>query len=115
MKPEDTKEEYKQVEEQLSTNETRETVLCAHIRSFLRGILSPIFVEVFVMTFLAEWGDRSQITTIVLAAREVSSWTLVGLTFLPIILWEGKALYLYRYISRAKHNPLCTILTLGTS
>ncbi|GAA5929410.1 putative ribosome biosynthesis protein GDT1 [Sporobolomyces koalae] len=29
---------------------------------------SPIFVQAFILTFLAEWGDRSQITTIALAA-----------------------------------------------
>lgn len=33
---------------------------------------SPIFVQAFVLTFLAEWGDRSQITTIALAAAHVS-------------------------------------------
>ncbi|KAI9178806.1 GCR1-dependent translation factor 1 [Blastocladiella emersonii ATCC 22665] len=31
-------------------------------------ILSPIFVETFILTFLAEWGDRSQIATIAMAA-----------------------------------------------
>lgn len=35
--------------------------------------ISPIFVQAFTLTFLAEWGDRSQLTTIVLAAREVSA------------------------------------------
>ncbi|XP_054239263.1 transmembrane protein 165 [Indicator indicator] len=35
--------------------------------------ISPIFVQAFTLTFLAEWGDRSQLTTIVLAARENSS------------------------------------------
>lgn len=34
------------------------------------GIFSPILLEAFTLTFLAEWGDRSQVTTIVLAARE---------------------------------------------
>ncbi|XP_019408887.1 PREDICTED: transmembrane protein 165 [Crocodylus porosus] len=33
--------------------------------------ISPIFVQAFTLTFLAEWGDRSQLTTIVLAAREI--------------------------------------------
>lgn len=32
---------------------------------------SPIFVQAFILTFLAEWGDRSQITTIALAAAHV--------------------------------------------
>lgn len=36
-----------------------------------RSVISPIFVQAFTLTFLAEWGDRSQLTTIVLAAREV--------------------------------------------
>lgn len=33
--------------------------------------VSKIFIEAFTLTFLAEWGDRSQLTTIILAAREV--------------------------------------------
>lgn len=33
--------------------------------------LAPIFIKSFTLTFLAEWGDRSQLTTIVLSAREV--------------------------------------------
>ncbi|EGW33038.1 uncharacterized protein SPAPADRAFT_60355 [Spathaspora passalidarum NRRL Y-27907] len=31
-------------------------------------VLSPVFIQVFVMTFLGEWGDRSQIATIAMAA-----------------------------------------------
>ena len=40
------------------------------------GIFSPVLVEVFTLTFLAEWGDRSQIATIGLAA----SSNVVGVT-----------------------------------
>lgn len=32
-------------------------------------LLSPVFVEAFVLTFLAEWGDRSQIATIGMRER----------------------------------------------
>ncbi|KAG5275727.1 hypothetical protein AALO_G00123880 [Alosa alosa] len=43
-----------------------------------RSIISPIFMQAFTLTFLAEWGDRSQLTTIVLAAREDPFGVAVG-------------------------------------
>jgi putative Ca2+/H+ antiporter (TMEM165/GDT1 family) len=49
------------------------------LKSMLEGtrnlcslLLGPVFVQVFVLTFLGEWGDRSQIATIMLAAAHVS-------------------------------------------
>lgn len=42
------------------------------------NFISPIFVQAFTLTFLAEWGDRSQLTTIVLAAREDPFGVAVG-------------------------------------
>ena len=38
-------------------------------RKFL-AFVSLAFIETFTMIFLAEWGDRSQISTLILAARE---------------------------------------------
>jgi Ca2+/H+ antiporter, TMEM165/GDT1 family len=43
-----------------------------------RKYLSAIFLQAFVLTFLAEWGDRSQISTIILGARENMIGTVLG-------------------------------------
>ncbi|CAK8697030.1 unnamed protein product [Clavelina lepadiformis] len=48
-----------------------------NLRKFF-GFLSPIFVQSFTLTFVAEWGDRSQITTIVLAASEDPVGVFIG-------------------------------------
>lgn len=32
--------------------------------AFLAAVLSPAFLKSFTLTFLGEWGDRSQIATI---------------------------------------------------
>ncbi|XP_066146388.1 putative divalent cation/proton antiporter TMEM165 [Euwallacea fornicatus] len=37
-----------------------------------------IFLQAFTMTFLAEWGDRSQLTTILLGARENVYGVILG-------------------------------------
>lgn len=41
-------------------------------------LLSPAWVQTFVMTFLGEWGDRSQIATIAMAAGQNYWWVTVG-------------------------------------
>lgn len=48
------------------------------IRRKLMAYVSLVFIETFTMTFLAEWGDRSQISTIILAAREDVFGVAVG-------------------------------------
>lgn len=41
-------------------------------------VLFRIFIQAFTMTFVAEWGDRSQITTIILSARENLMGVITG-------------------------------------
>lgn len=41
-------------------------------------VLSKVLMQAFTMTFLAEWGDRSQLTTIILSAREDIPGVIVG-------------------------------------
>lgn len=41
------------------------------LKTKLLNYVSFVFIETFSMIFFSEWGDRSQISTIVLAAREV--------------------------------------------
>ncbi|KAK4117570.1 UPF0016-domain-containing protein [Canariomyces notabilis] len=55
------------------------------VASFLSGLnnlvsllLSPAWVQTFVMTFLGEWGDRSQIATIAMAAGQDYWWVTLG-------------------------------------
>ncbi|KAH8105052.1 vacuole protein [Phellopilus nigrolimitatus] len=53
-------------------------------RNFFSLLLGPVFVQAFALTFLGEWGDRSQIATIALGAAHnvyvVSLGTIVGHT-----------------------------------
>jgi Ca2+/H+ antiporter, TMEM165/GDT1 family len=46
--------------------------------NLLNLLFSPVFVQTFIMTFLGEWGDRSQIATITLAAAEGISPPFLG-------------------------------------
>lgn len=48
--------------------------------SYLHVLLGPIFVQCLTMTFLAEWGDRSQIATIALAAAHNPLVVIIGAT-----------------------------------
>ena len=41
-------------------------------------MLSKIFIQAFTMTTMAEWGDRSQMATVILAAREDMYGVCVG-------------------------------------
>jgi putative Ca2+/H+ antiporter (TMEM165/GDT1 family) len=49
--------------------------------NLIQLFVNPILLQTFVMTFLAEWGDRSQISTIALAAAHVSVFIPFSLIF----------------------------------
>lgn len=52
--------------------------LLAGVNNLCSLLLSPAWVQTFVMTFLGEWGDRSQIATIAMAAGQDYWWVTAG-------------------------------------
>jgi putative Ca2+/H+ antiporter (TMEM165/GDT1 family) len=64
-------DELREVEEELgdeTTGKDKGALLGWKKTLTFGGLLSPIFLQTFFITFVAEWGDRSQIATIGLAA-----------------------------------------------
>lgn len=64
--------------------------------NLLRKLIAPVVLEAFTLTFLAEWGDRSQIATIGLAAAS----NVVGVTLGGIL---GHALCTGAAVVGGKH------------
>ena len=64
--------ELEEVEHELNSSSPRKQATGA------RKLVSGVMIEAFTMTFLAEWGDRSQITTISLAAVQDAFGVTVG-------------------------------------
>ncbi|KAL9429542.1 hypothetical protein AB3S75_031364 [Citrus x aurantiifolia] len=69
------KKEMEEVEEKLESGQGKTT-----FRRFFSRFCTPIFLESFILTFLAEWGDRSQIATIALATHKNAVGVAVGAT-----------------------------------
>ncbi|KAL4912377.1 hypothetical protein BDW62DRAFT_194746 [Aspergillus aurantiobrunneus] len=73
--------------ESLSSSSSRESSprpsqrwndLLVGVNNLFSLLLSPAWVQTFVMTFLGEWGDRSQIATIAMAAGQDYWWVTIG-------------------------------------
>lgn len=79
------------------------------IISIIRRYISPIFIQAFIMTFLAEWGDRSQITTIVLAASENLLGVIIGGT-IGHALCTGLAVIGGRFIAQRISPKTVTLI-----
>ncbi|CAG8517842.1 12713_t:CDS:2, partial [Acaulospora colombiana] len=54
-----------------ASNEPLQETFKEGLINLCQFIFSPVFVQTFVLSFFAEWGDRSQIATIALAASQV--------------------------------------------
>ncbi|KAJ7074352.1 hypothetical protein C8F01DRAFT_1100223 [Mycena amicta] len=60
---------------------TKTRSLADGARNFCSFFLGPVFVQAFILTFLGEWGDRSQIATIALGAAHNVYLVTAGTVF----------------------------------
>lgn len=68
-------------------------------KKFKRALyVAPIVIKVFTMVFVAEWGDRSQISTVILAAREDIVGVFIG-SYFGHILCTGLAVIGGRFVA----------------
>eukprot|EP01100_Stratorugosa_tubuloviscum_P002416 TRINITY_DN1560_c2_g4_i1.p1 TRINITY_DN1560_c2_g4~~TRINITY_DN1560_c2_g4_i1.p1 ORF type:complete len:262 (-),score=131.51 TRINITY_DN1560_c2_g4_i1:151-936(-) len=63
-------DKFNQKQQQLEEQKIHKENLSTRLFNLLNAIFSPMFIQTFTLTFLAEWGDRSQITTIAMAAAQ---------------------------------------------
>lgn len=59
-------DEVEEVEAKLEASEQQPRT---KLQQVLNRLCTPVFLEALILTFLAEWGDRSQIATMTLAAE----------------------------------------------
>lgn len=90
--PEGANEEIEEVEEMLKESSEKRN---KNRFGILSTFCTPLFLEAFILTFSAEWGDRSQIATIALAAHKnpyaVTLGACAGHTICTTIaVWGGR-------------------------
>ncbi|KAJ3223820.1 hypothetical protein HK099_000650 [Clydaea vesicula] len=78
LEKEEEEKEKKSSLEEGNISKKESTGFAAGIHNLLQFLFSPVFIQTFVMTFLAEWGDRSQIATIALAGAEDFLYVTLG-------------------------------------
>ncbi|XP_071088429.1 putative divalent cation/proton antiporter TMEM165 isoform X1 [Haliotis cracherodii] len=122
MSPDEGQDEYEEVQADLKkredelqkqnmpTTDIETGIIRTPGRRFLSGLISTVLLQSFTLTFLAEWGDRSQIATIVLAAREEIWGVLLG-GFLGHALCTGLAVIGGRMI--AQRISVRTVTLIG--
>ena len=69
-------EELEEVEEELEEMGEKSKGKKDEDKPWYEGIISPILLQAFTLTFLAEWGDRSQIATIAMGA-DYNAWGII--------------------------------------
>ncbi|KAK8805735.1 hypothetical protein WA158_002391 [Blastocystis sp. Blastoise] len=78
----DDNSEYEEAQDTLTkSNQTplvSPTVLKEHGDKKKKSSFKALFIEVFVMIFFAEWGDRSQVSTILLASTNPIISVMIG-------------------------------------
>uniref|UniRef100_A0A7I4CXL2 GDT1 family protein n=1 Tax=Physcomitrium patens TaxID=3218 RepID=A0A7I4CXL2_PHYPA len=88
--------ELEEVEEKLEGGPKKKNV----VRRIFSRFCTPVYLESFILTFLAEWGDRSQIATI--AVRVLSSGIFV--------LFIKTCLVLYLFYCRSSTFSNCWVM-----
>ncbi|KAG0559294.1 hypothetical protein M758_10G092900 [Ceratodon purpureus] len=98
--------ELEEVEEKLEGGPQKKNLF----RRIFARFCTPIFLESFILTFLAEWGDRSQLATIALAMHKnpfgVTLGAIVGHTICTSVAVVGGRLLALKISQR-------TVATIG--
>lgn len=98
--------ELEEVEEKLEGGPQKKNLF----RRIFARFCTPIFLESFILTFLAEWGDRSQLATIALAMHKnpfgVTLGAIIGHTMCTSVAVVGGRLLALKISQR-------TVATVG--